>query len=35
MSMTDENAAYQEGKAEFLRQAAAAYDRMMSSDQER
>jgi uncharacterized protein with PIN domain len=34
MSMTDENADYQADKAEFLKQAAAAYDRMMRSDQE-
>ena len=34
MSMTNEIAEYQAGKAEFLSQAAVAYDRMMKSDQE-
>jgi hypothetical protein len=34
MSTMDDTADYQAGKAEFLREAAAAYDRMMVTDQE-
>ena len=34
MNVTDGKTDYAAGKADFLRQAAAAYDRMMSSDQE-